>query len=193
MNENPKYDELYNIAEAQAGYFTTRQARSAGYTYERLSDLTKRGQLVRVHHGVYRLAYFPASRFEDLHIANLRTGSSSVISHDSALSVYGLSDMLPSQPHVIIPRSGSLRRKGIRLHTNRIRVDEITTREGLPITTPERTIADMIASGLEFGFVKQAIEQALRRGLTNRQKLMLQAERRGGRVAEQIKQGVGVE
>jgi hypothetical protein len=99
--------------------------------------------------------------------------------------------MLPSQPHVIIPRSGSLRRKGTRLHTNQIRTDEITTREGLPITTPERTIADMIASGLEFGFVKQAIEQALRRGLTSKEKLMLQAERRGGRVAEQIKQVTG--
>lgn len=69
--------------------------------------------------------------------------------------------MLPPQPYVIIPRSGSLRRKGIRLHTNQIRADEITTREGLTITTPERTIPDVIASGLEFGFVEQAIQQAL--------------------------------
>ena len=100
--------------------------------------------------------------------------------------------MLPSQPHVIIPRTASRRHTGIRLHTNQIQQDEITTREGLPITTPERTIADVIASGLEFGFVKQAIEQALNRGLTTKQKLMLQAKRRGGRVAEQIKQVIGI-
>jgi len=115
-----------------------------------------------------------------------------VISHESALSVYGLSDVLPTQPHVIIPRTGSRRHKGIRLHTNQIQKDEITSREGLPITTPERTIADVIVSGLEFGFVKQAIEQALNRGLTTKQKLIRQAERRGGRVAEQIKQVIGV-
>jgi predicted transcriptional regulator of viral defense system len=193
MKKSPDFDQLYNIAETQSGYFTTGQARSAGYKYERLSDMTSQGQLIRVHHGIYRLIHFPASRFEDLHVASLRTGSGSVISHESALSVYGLSDVLPSQPHVIIPRSGSLRRKGIRLHTNQIRKDEITTREGLPITTPECTIADVIASGLEFAFIKQAIEQALSRGLTSKQKLLLQAERRGGRVAEQIKQVIGVD
>lgn len=191
--KKPDFDNLYQIAESQAGYFTVKQAKEAGYYRQRLYDLTKNGQTIRVDHGIYRLAHFPASRFEDLHIAILRTGSRSVISHESALSVYGLSDVLPSQPHVIIPRSGSLRRKGIRLHTNQIQKDEITTREGLPITTPERTIADVIASGLEFTFVKQAIEQALSRGLTTKQKLMLQAKRRGGRVANQIKQVIGAE
>ena len=187
MKNEPDYNHLYNIAENQAGYFTTSQASTAGYTYERLSDLTARGRFIRVHQGIYRLAHFPASRFEDLHIASLRTGNESVISHESALSVYGLSDVLPSQPHVIIPRTGSLRRKGIKLHTNQIKKDEITLREGLPITTPERTIADVIVSGLAFEFVKQAIEQALKRGLTTNQKLQIQGERRGGRAADYIK------
>jgi len=190
MNKNPDYDLLYSIAEAQAGYFTARQAGQAGFSSERLSDLTTRGKFIRVQHGIYRLVYFPASRFEDLFIAHLRAGPASVISHESALAVYGLSDVLPATIHVIIPRTASRRRKGIKLHTNQLQVDEITHRDGLPVTTPARTIADVISNGLSFQLVKQAIIEALQRGLTNQQELLKQADRRKGIVAETIKRAL---
>ena len=182
----PDYDLLYSIAENQAGYFSTSQALEAGYSRERLSDLTKRGQFIRIRRGTYRIRHFPSSRFEDLFIALLQTGPHSVISHESALSVYELSDVIPNMSHVIIPRTGSRRRKGIHLHTNQIRDDEITSREGLTITTPERTIADIIASGISYQHVRQAVIEAIRRGLTNRGKLLQQADRRKGRIAATI-------
>ncbi len=125
---------------------------------------------------------FPGSPYEDLFVAWLRTGPDSVISHESALAVYELSDVLPAEVHVIVPRTASRRRRGIRLHTNRLRTDEVTQRAGLPITTAARTIADVIASGLAQEQVGQAIEEALRRGLTTRESLLAQAARRGGRV-----------
>ena len=59
----------------------------------------------------------------------------------------------------------------------------MTQRAGLPITTVARTIADVIASGLAQEQVGQAIEEALRRGLTTRESLLAQAARRGGRTA----------
>jgi predicted transcriptional regulator of viral defense system len=186
MNKKPDYDLLYSIAEAQAGYFTARQAGQAGFSHERLSDLTMRGKFIRVQYGIYRLVHFPASRFEDMFIAHLRTGPASVISHESALAVYELSDVLPATIHVIIPRTASRRRKGIKLHTNQLQADEITQRDGLPVTTPARTIADVISDGLSFQLVKQAIIEALQRNLTNRQELLNQAERRKGSVAETI-------
>ena len=184
MKIKPDFDHLYSIAEDQAGYFTTRQASEAGYTRERLSDLTTRGQFIRIQRGIYRLPHFPASRFEDLFIAHLRAGPASVISHDSALAVYDLSDVLPSETHVIIPRTGSRRRDGLRLHTHKIQDNEITKREGLPVTTPARTIADMITSGLGYELVKQAVVEALQRGLTTKANLLDQAERHSRQVAE---------
>ncbi len=188
MTERPDFTHLYKIAEAQAGYFTARQAHEAGYSRERLSGVTARDQFIRVQRGIYRLPHFPASRFEDLFVAHLRTGPNSVISHDSALAVYDLSDVLPSEIHVIMPRTGSRRRDSLRLHTNKIDVDEVTRREGLPVTTPSRTIADVIANGLGRDLVRQAVEDAIRKGLTTRAQLLEQADHREGRVKKIIQE-----
>lgn len=87
-------DRLYGIAEPQAGYFTTAQAEAAGVDRPRLSRYTASGRLQRVRRGLYRLTHFPHSRFEDLFIAWLETGPNSVISHDSALALYEISDAL---------------------------------------------------------------------------------------------------
>ncbi len=65
-----------------------------------------------------------------------------MISHESALSVFDLSDILPAGVHVTVPRSASRRRSGIKMHTRRLEPEEITWREGLPVTRAERTITD---------------------------------------------------
>jgi predicted transcriptional regulator of viral defense system len=186
MNEKPNHDHLYEIAEEQGGYFTPRQAQSAGYNWERLSYYVKTGNFLRVAHGVYRLKHFPASPHESLFVAWLRTGPHSVISHESALALYELSDVMPGEVHVIIPRTASRRRKGLRLHTNQLAADEISHYQGLPVTTVARTIADVAYTGLEETLVKQAIEDALQRGLTIEKELQTQAERRGGRARQII-------
>ena len=186
MSKSPNFDHLYQIAEDQAGYFTTQQAHKAGYSLERLSDLTMRGQFIRIEQGVYRLTHFPATLFEDLHIASLKTGPSSVISHESALAVFELSDILPTAVHVIIPKTGSRRRKGVQFHTPKLQEDEISQREGLRVTRVERTIADVILRGVSYQHIRQAIQEALQRGLTTEKKLCKQAERRKGRVEKYI-------
>ena len=182
----PDYDQLYLIAEDQGGYFTAAQAGEAGYSWERLSNTTKSGKFLRVSRGIYRLARFPASRFEDLHIASLRTGPDSVISHESALTVYDLSDVIPARTHIIIPRTGSRRRKGIQLHTQKLEDDEITQREGLRITSVERTIADVIVWGISYQHARQAVQEALQRGLTTKRKLSDYADRRKGKAGKVI-------
>jgi predicted transcriptional regulator of viral defense system len=108
-------------------------------------------------------------------------GSESVISHDSALAVYQLSDVTPVEMHVTAPRSASRRRAGIRLHFQVLAKDEITTYEGLRLTTVERTIADVAARGLADEQVTLAIREALERGLTTKRRLAAQALRRRGR------------
>jgi len=180
MNK-PDYNQLYQIAEDQGGYFTSAQAGDVGYSWERLSNTVKVGRFERVYRGVYRLANYPGSRFEDLFIAWLRTGPNSVISHESALSVYDLSDILPHEIHVIVPRTASRRRKGIRQHTNQLEVKDITTREGLPITTVARTLADVSATGLAKEQVKLAINEGISNGMVTMEMLWAQTEKRGGR------------
>jgi predicted transcriptional regulator of viral defense system len=181
MNSGPDYQQLYETAESQAGYFAAHQARESGFTWERLSSNVKSGRFIRVRRGIYRLTQFPGSDFEDLFVAWLRTGPDSVISHESALALYDLSDVLPSEIHVIVPRTSSRRRPDIRQHTHRLDAGEVTTREGLPVTTVPRTLADVAASGLAEEQVRLAIREAIERGLASARALRSYAQKRGGR------------
>ncbi|WP_420641239.1 type IV toxin-antitoxin system AbiEi family antitoxin domain-containing protein [Candidatus Leptofilum sp.] len=69
MVQKPDYDRLYETAEGQAGYFTSKQARKHGFSWERLSDNVKHGRFLRIFRGVYRLSHFPSMAHEDLFVA----------------------------------------------------------------------------------------------------------------------------
>lgn len=181
MNTKPDYNRLYEIAEEQAGYFTAAQAREAGFSWERLSNSVKSGKFQRFAAGVYRLTLFPHQPHEDLFAAWLSAGPQAVVSHQSALAYYDLSDVLPGKIHLIIPSTASRRRANICLHTHRLAPDEITVRGGLRVTTAARTIADAASGGLAEELVRQAVGEALQRGMVSVSQLKAQAERRGGR------------
>jgi len=186
MTQTPDHDALFHIAEAQAGYFTAAQARSAGFTRSLLAYHVRRGLFERIGRGVYRLKRFPASPHEDLFAACLRVGPQAVISHDSALALYDLSDLLPAEIHLTMPRTASRRHQGLRLHTNRLEAREMTYYGGLPVTTVARTIVDVASRGLADELVIQAIRQALRRGMTTPEDLRTAGLGRGRRAARLI-------
>jgi len=183
----PNHAALYRIAEQQAGYFTPAQAVEAGFSSKLLWHHARTGKLTRAAYGIYRFAQFPSSPHEDLFVAWLRCGPKAVISHDSALEVYELSDAVPGEIHVTVPRTSSRRRPGIRLHTSRLSPGDLKKREGLRVTSAPRTLADVARTGLDEELVRQAIEQALHRGLTDRSALLAQARRQGGRAARLIR------
>ncbi len=187
----PDHDALYQIAEGQTGYFAARQARQAGFSWDLLSYHAKRGLFDRVARGIYRLKRFPASPYEDLSIALIRTGPRSVISHESALALYELTDALPTRVHITVPRTASRRREGIRLHTRSIDASETAIREGLRVTKVPRTIADVSAAGLADEFVSQAIRQAIDRGLTSPAELRSASGKYGGRFARILRRTLG--
>jgi len=186
MKSSPDPQELYRIAESQAGYFTARQAHAAGFSFALLNYHLKQGRFLRVRRGVYRLAQFPEMPHADLFVAWLAAGEKAVLSHESALALYGLTDLLPAEIHLTVPRTASRRLPGIRFHTARLHAEEITRRQGLPVTTPARTIVDLIRSGMAEEWVRQAIHQALARGMLNETMLREEAARRGGYVAQMI-------
>jgi predicted transcriptional regulator of viral defense system len=180
--------KLYPVAESQAGYFTRQQAAEVGVDSARLARQVAAGRLMRVAPGVYRLVQFPSSPHEDMMIAWLQTGPGSVISHDSALALYDLSDALPNEAHVTVPRTASRRRSGMRLHTQRLMPREVTRRSGMAVTTPPRTIADMAFAGLAEELIAQAVQQALVRGLALAEEIV--AAGRTRRVREMLRRAV---
>jgi predicted transcriptional regulator of viral defense system len=184
------FEALYPVAEQQAGYFTAAQARAAGYSQRQLTYYVKARRFDRMRRGIYRLTLHPASANEDLFLAWLQVGPQAVISHESALALYELSDALPAAVHLTVTPQTSRRHPGLRLHTNRLRADEITRFEGLPVTTVPRTILDVAASGLAEGLVIQAVHQAIQRGLVLADTLRAAAERRGGRARRLIRRAL---
>jgi len=62
----PKRATLYEIAAAQAGYFSLEQAAEAGHSRQLLQYRLRSGEIERSLRGVYRLVQFPSTDREDL-------------------------------------------------------------------------------------------------------------------------------
>lgn len=182
------HDGLYRQAEAQAGYFTAQQAVAAGMDRSTLRHHARPGgRYERVRRGLFRLRHFPSSPHEHVMAAWLPLrDAGAVVSHESALELQGLSDVIPDAVHLSLPRSerGQRRRAGVRLHTltRPPTKAEVRTVEGLPVTSPERTIVDSLEAGVQPEQVEMAIGQALERGLTTPRRLAEAASERSARV-----------
>ncbi len=167
----PDWDHLYEIASAQEGIFTTSQATEAGYSSQLLDYHIRAKRVVRIRRGIYRLVHFPTGEHEELVVAWLWTEHMGIVSHQTALSLHGLSDILPAQIHLTLPSEWRRRRfripKGIVLHYSDVPDDERSWFGSVPITKPDRTLNDCALAGLSPELLQQATRQALGRGLVS--------------------------
>ena len=62
---------LYEIAEAQQGFFTTKQAKAVGFAENTHPYHVQAGNWIREHRGIYRLASFPRGERPDLMLWSL--------------------------------------------------------------------------------------------------------------------------
>jgi predicted transcriptional regulator of viral defense system len=169
---HPDWDRLFDVASAQEGLFTAKQAAETGYSAQLLVHHVRAGRVVRVRHGIYRIVHFPAGENEDLVAAWLWSGAAGVVSHETALTLHGLSDVLPAQLHLTVPAWWSKRRlrvpRGLVLHHQDLPADARTWFGALPTTTVTQTLNDCATDGLSPELLGQAARQALRRGLAVR-------------------------
>jgi predicted transcriptional regulator of viral defense system len=184
----PNRARLFEIASEQGGYFTAEQARACGYSWALLSHHVKSGRFIRARRGLYRYREYPSSPREDVLAAWLAVGRDvAVVSHDSALDLLDLSDVIPDAAHLIVPRS---RRNlpslpGVRIHTtiHPPGPSDLTYRDGMVVTAAARTILDAAEAGTAPDQVELAVVQAVERGLTTPDQLRQGAAERGRRVA----------
>jgi predicted transcriptional regulator of viral defense system len=167
-----RMDELLAIAENNDGFVTATQARVVGIKDSVLARLTQRGKLQRVARGVYRIPYFPSDRLGQYREAVLWARADSgpekiALSHESALAVYRISDANPSRVHITVPKTARLRRrrpKWVEIHRADLRSSDIETREGLPVTTVEKTILQIMEETGRVGLARGALRDARKEG-----------------------------
>jgi len=186
---------LFEIASSQTGYFTTAQARSCGYSWALLSHHAAGGRFLRVRPGLYRFRQYPSSPREQVMAAWLSAGrETAVVSHDSALDILGLGDIIPQAIHLTIPRSQRSRRpqSGVTIHTSTkpVPANEVVVRDGVAVTSPIRTILDVAELGGAPDQVIRAVREAISRGLVIPEQVRHQAGLRSARVKKLIDQAL---
>lgn len=188
VSDKIDHDGLYWIAESQAGYFTAEQALGAGMDRSTLRHHARPGgRYERVRRGLYRLRHFPSTPHEHVVAAWLGLANvPAIVSHESALELYELSDVIPNAVHMTVPREkrGQRPRSGVRFHTLEHPPGPSETRRvsGVVATNPDRTIVDSLEAGTQLEQIELAVRQALDRGLTTPGRLRAAAAGRPTRV-----------
>ena len=192
-----KLQRLFELAAAQAGYFTAAQARDLGYSPRSLVHHVAAGHLERVSRGFYRLVGVPAAPHEDIVAAWLKLAPRrAVVSHDTALALYDLAPTRSREIHLTLPRERRPRarrsRTTVKLHTTTVPLvrTEVSSRFGVQITLPARTIADVADIGADPSVVIEAAARALTTGLVTPEELHAAVRGRSARVRQLVERAV---
>jgi very-short-patch-repair endonuclease len=149
---------IASIAARQHGVVATAQLRRAGVSEDAIRARVLAGRFHRLHRGVYAVGHPRPALEGRLMAAVLAVGGGpesvagpvlahwgAAVSHSSAGYLWKLLPPPPGPVDVIVAgTSGKARREGIRLHRSvTLTRNDVTSMEGIPVTTPVRTIADL--------------------------------------------------
>jgi Transcriptional regulator, AbiEi antitoxin len=157
---------LQALAMRQGGYFTSGQAREAGYSHQSQKYHADRGSWARVDRGLFRLPDWP-ERAEDVYVRwRLWSRDEGVVSHQSALSLHRLGDVNPVLVHLTVPRRFRASDPAVALHRGALPPGDVEEREpGFRLTTPERSLLDAAAAELTQDQLDGAVVDAVDEGL----------------------------
>jgi predicted transcriptional regulator of viral defense system len=126
--------------------FTFKEALAAGLTQYRLKLLLSSGEIERVERGLYTAAYQEPSDETLFARATKRVGAPAVVCLLSALSHYELTDAIPKQVWLMVPKEKRVKSTSIKLYRARDPMWRVgvVSHSGYAITTIERTIVDAL-------------------------------------------------
>lgn len=169
---------LADIAAGQWGMITTAQARVHGVARANLAHRVRTGELERTdHYGVYRLTAAASSPLDDLRAAWLSTNGGAlaqdrtqapqldaVVASAAAAMVHGLGDVYPAPYRLIVPSRRQSATGAIAYSWRPLDPADVEIVDGLPITTRERTIVDLLSDEGDASIAADALRDAFRSG-----------------------------
>jgi hypothetical protein len=167
---------LADLSASQWGIFTTSQATKRGVSRLDLARLVDAEQLMRITHGVYRGAGSPGDEFEDLRAVWLSIDPSRlaedrisdgmegvVVSGASAAWLYGVGDLRADPYEFTTPKRRQSQRSELRYRVRELDSSDVTIEGGLPVTTLERMIADLVEIRIDLSLVAGVVADAFQK------------------------------
>ena len=152
---------VVELACRQHGLFSRAQVLSLGVTLKVIERRLRAGRWLLVAPGVYSLPGAAASWRRSLMAACLEAGPRAVVSHEAAGALHGLATLSEGAVVVTLPHGDHQHLKGGRLRQSTdLRPHHATELDGLPVTTPARTVVDLAAC-LRPRRLKLVVEDAL--------------------------------
>jgi very-short-patch-repair endonuclease len=131
-----------NLAASQHGVVTWAQLLEAGLPRKMVRVRAGRGTLLRLHRGVYAVGHRQLRR-EGHWLAAVLAVPGGVLSHRDAAGLHGLRPANHVRTDVTTTRRAKTT-PGIAIHrTQVLDADDVTTVEGIPVTTVARTLVDL--------------------------------------------------
>lgn len=155
-------DRIDLVVGQQHARASWEQLRSAGVDASAIKRRARNGRLVRVHPRVYGLPHTEAVPLATESAALLAAGWDAMLSHHTVMTMLALRPGTARPVHVTVPMiKRGPRLDGVVIHRSRILTPaDIGVHEGLPITSPARTLLD-VAGSLPDADVERLLDEAL--------------------------------
>ncbi len=130
------------LARRQGGHATRTQLLGLGLRRRAVEGRLARGELIRVHHGVYAVGHLPTNPVDRAHGALLAAGPTSALADRSAAALWGLMERWPQRLELVSPRR--LRLPGLRVRRcGKLQRHDVRVHRGVRVTSPARTMLDI--------------------------------------------------
>jgi very-short-patch-repair endonuclease len=135
-------------AADQWGVLSLAELFACGMSRGAVSDRVRNGRLHPIHRGVYAVGYRSVSLQGRFLAAVKACGPGAVLSHVAAAVLWGFMTWDANRyPEVTFVGPSERRHPGIRIHrTQSLDLDDRTRHDGIPVTTPARTLLDLAAT-----------------------------------------------
>jgi predicted transcriptional regulator of viral defense system len=146
QSDTPPDVLVARLAAEQHGVVSAPQLLERGLSRTAIDVRLRKGRLHPVHHGVYVVGHPALTLKARFMAAVLACGPGAALGYRSAGAEWECMDWDDDRYliEVTIPRSAPLRRPGLRIHrTRRLDPRDVARHDGIPITTPARTLLDL--------------------------------------------------
>ncbi|MFL5822324.1 MAG: DUF559 domain-containing protein [Solirubrobacteraceae bacterium] len=158
-----------------------RQLLEAGISPDTIKHWIRAGLLQRCHYGVYGVGHGALAPLGRQRAALLAFGDGSVLSHATAAHLWGLRETAPGTLDVTVVGRRCRSRPGIRSHeVAQLHSRDARQRNGLPLTSPSRTLIDL-AAHVGPDELERLVSEARAQGLVRAGELEAALERAGNR------------